>query len=163
MDQVMSVPAIYSPRPKQVRMSLLERLLALAIALGCLAVLITALVLDPSPSGVGTHRRLGLDACSLLVRTGVPCPTCGMTTSFSYFVRGRLGASFYTQPMGTCLAFLAAITFWGGLYIAFTGRPAHRLMRSILPRYYLLPLFTLAVLAWVWKICIHVMGHDGWG
>ncbi|MGE5612468.1 MAG: DUF2752 domain-containing protein [Bacillota bacterium] len=144
-------------------MSLLERLAALAVALGCLAVLATALILPPSPGGVGTHRGLGLDACSLLVRTGVPCPTCGMTTSFSYFVRGQVLASLYVQPMATVLAFLAALTFWAGLYVAMTGRPGHRLLRSVLPRYYLIPLFTLAVLAWVWKIGIHLTGHDGWG
>ncbi|HEX2971142.1 MAG TPA: DUF2752 domain-containing protein [Tepidisphaeraceae bacterium] len=163
MDPVVSVPAIYSPRLQRARMSWRERLGALGVASGALAVLGAAWVIHPDPSGVGTHHQLGLDACELLVRTGVPCITCGMTTSFSYFVRGQLLASLYTQPMGTLLAFLAALSVWAGLYIAFTGRPAHRLLRLIPWRYYLIPLFTLAVLGWGWKIAIHVTGHDGWG
>jgi hypothetical protein len=28
---------------------------------------------------------------------------------------------------------------------------------------FLIPLFTLTILAWVWKIWIHVSGRDGWG
>jgi hypothetical protein len=86
-----------------------------------------------------------------------------MTTSFTYFVRGQLLASFYVQPMGMLLALSATFAFWAGLYIALTGRPAHRLLRFVPAQYYLLPIFTLTVLAWAWKIWIHVSGRDGWG
>jgi hypothetical protein len=64
--------------------------------------------------------------------------------------------------MGAVLALLAGACVWAGLYIALTGRPAHRLLRLIPSRYYLAPLFALAILGWAWKIFIHLRGIDGW-
>jgi hypothetical protein len=85
-----------------------------------------------------------------------------MTTSFSWFVRGNLLASFYIQPMGMVLAICTTAAFWVSLYIAVTGIPALRLTSSIPPSYWLLPMFALVILAWGWKILIHITGHDGW-
>ena len=91
---------------------------------GCLAILLLAAYLRPSPSGMGTHQQgLGLPACNFLRTTGLPCPSCGMTTSFAWFAKGNLLASAYVQPMGTILALLAAACVWGGFYIA-PHRPA---------------------------------------
>src|SRR5689334_15070226 len=82
------------------------------------ALLVVAARLNPSPKGVGSHRQLGLQECQFEARTGLPCPTCGMTTSFAHFVRGNIIASFWVQPMGTVLALMATMTFWTALYIA---------------------------------------------
>lgn len=86
-----------------------------------------------------------------------------MTTSWAWATRGNFAASVYVQPMGTILALLAAACVWGGGYIAISGRPAHRLLRMLPARYTLFPLLLLAVLAWGWKIFIHLNGYDGWG
>ncbi len=85
-----------------------------------------------------------------------------MTTSFSWFVRGKLAASLYVQPMGTLLAFLTVAGFWTGLYIAATARSAHKLLLFVPYRYILFPLLTVGMLAWMWKILIHKYGIDGW-
>jgi hypothetical protein len=85
-----------------------------------------------------------------------------MTTSFAWFVRGNIAASFYVQPMGCVLAVLTVVTFWTGLYIAATGRAAYRLILFIPARYYVLPLLGWALAAWGWKIFIHTSGIDGW-
>lgn len=138
------------------------RLLALVVAVSCLSVLVLAAILPPSPNGVGSHRALGLNSCQFLDSTGLPCPSCGMTTSFTWFARGNLLASVYVQPMGTALAAIAAACVWGGFYVAVTGRPVYRLLRLMPGRYYLLPLLALGVLAWGWKILIHLNGLDGW-
>src|SRR5213595_2275277 len=114
MDQ--AVPIIYSPRLGPAKVSIWGRLLAISIGLGCLAVLVTAAILEPNHSGVGTHEHLGLASCQFLDRTGLPCPSCGMTTSFAWFVRGNIAASLYVQPMGAVLALLAACSVWVGLY-----------------------------------------------
>jgi hypothetical protein len=143
-------------------MSLLARASALAASLACLGLLITAAKLIPSPTGVGTHTELAMVPCAFLANTGIPCPTCGMTTSFAWFVRGNWLASFYVQPMGFMLAILAVATFWVGLYIALTGRGIHRLLRFVPGRYYGVPLTAFAILAWAWKIYIHLHGLDGW-
>ena len=154
---------IYTRVGEPERLSLFGRMLAGLIAAGCLAVLIIGVRLKPSPTGMATHTAMGFDECQFYKRTGLPCPSCGMTTSFAWYVRGNVVASFYNQPMGFVLAVLATATVWGGGYIAITGKPAHRLMRLIPPRYYLLPLMLFAAVAWGWKMFIHLRGIDGWG
>ena len=159
-----AVPNIYAVVPRTEPVSVWGRLLAGAVALGCLVVLLVAAGIPPSPSGTGTHAdSLGMPKCSLLAQTGIPCPSCGMTTSFAFVTKGNVLASAYVQPMGTVLALLAAGCVWGGAYIAITGRPAQRLLRLLPARYTLFPLLLFAVLAWGWKILIHLNGWDGWG
>lgn len=140
------------------------RLGGLLIGLGCLLLLAIASQLQPSPAGYGSHTGypLRLQSCAFMDRTGLPCPSCGMTTSFCWFVRGNLIASVYVQPMGALLAALAGVSVWAGLYVAATGRPLYRLLGLLPGRYYTVPLLTLAVLAWAWKIFIHLKGLDGW-
>ena len=159
-----AVPPIYATSPVPQKLTFLGRLIALSVALGCLAVLVTAVMLEPSRAGTATHTRLGFDECQFLTTTGIPCPSCGMTTSFAWFVRGHVLASFYVQPMGTLLAAAAGMSFWGGLYIVATGKPVYRRLFAQLPASYtvLVPL-GIAIAAWAWKIFIHVRGVDGWG
>jgi hypothetical protein len=137
-------------------------MLAAMIGVIFLTVLLIAVRLHPSPTGMATHTEMGFGECQFLQRTGLPCPSCGMTTSFSWFVRGNVSASFYVQPMGFVLALLTTAGAWTCLYIAITGKPAHRLVRLIPSRYYLLPLLSFAVIAWGWKMFIHLQGIDGW-
>jgi hypothetical protein len=101
--------------------------------------------------------------CEFLYRTGLPCPSCGMTTSFSHMAHGQPLASVYVQPMGAVLCVLTAAAFWVSSYMVFTGRPVLRLLRLVPARYYLLPLMFFAIAAWGWKIYIHTHGMDGWG
>ena len=155
-------PPILRPPDHPIRVPTAGRIVALAAALASLAVLVTAVRLHPSPDGLGTHEELGLERCQFERRTGVPCPTCGMTTSFSHFVRGHWLASVYVQPFAAILALGTAMTWWGGIYIAATGRPIHRLLHLLSARYYLAGLLALAVVAWAWKIFIHLRGIDGW-
>jgi hypothetical protein len=157
------VPALYRPRQLSAVAPATTRLLALGLATGCLAVLIVAASLTPSPTGVGSHRGLGLQGCQLLDRTGIPCPSCGMTTSFTWFAHGNLLASLYVQPMGMALAVAAAGCVWGGYYVAVTGRPAHRLLTMIPARGFLVGVLAFAILAWGWKIFLRLRGLDGWG
>jgi hypothetical protein len=159
-----ALPIIYTTRrTSAARLPVGGRLVALAAAMACLAVLLTAAYATPSPSGVGTHASsLHMQPCQFLERTHLPCPGCGMTTSFTWFVRGNLLASCYVQPMGAMLAALAGCTVWAGLYIAITGRPVYRLLRLLPARYYVMPLLALGVLAWAWKIMLRLNHWDGW-
>ena len=125
--------------------------------------LVVAALLPPNRSGTGSHTGLGLQRCQFLERTGVPCLSCGYTTSFTWFARGNVAASVYVQPMVAVGAALTASDVWVGLYIAITGRPVHRLLRLVPARRWLLPLLLLFVAAWAWKIFIHLNGLDGWG
>lgn len=71
-------------------------------------------------------QRLGFDfgllfsPCGMKQRTGLPCPTCGMTTSILAFARGDLVAAFYVQPAGGFLWTLLAVgAFFAFLIAAF--------------------------------------------
>jgi hypothetical protein len=75
-----------------------------------LAVVITAAMLTPSPSGHGTHTQLGLPPCGFLVFTGYPCPGCGLTTAFAHMVRLQLLGAWHANPFGIVLFTVTALT-----------------------------------------------------
>jgi hypothetical protein len=52
----------------------------------------------------GSHQTLGLPNCRFKELTGMPCPSCGMTTSFAFLVRGDLVDSVKANWVGTGLA-----------------------------------------------------------
>jgi hypothetical protein len=76
----------------------------LTLALGMTVVLATAGQLQPDPRGYGTHEQLGRPPCAILRLTGRPCPSCGLTTSFAWFVRGNLARSWQANPSGPFVA-----------------------------------------------------------
>lgn len=156
------IPIIYSPQFGAPHIGWYGRVVAAAAALACLAVLTLASQLTPSAGGTGTHEQIGLNPCQWQLRTGVPCLSCGMTTSFAHFSQGRLLSGLYTQPMGFVLAVLTAMAVWSGGYIAITGRPAHRIAYFLPGGAILWSLAGLALLAWGWKILIQLQGWDGW-
>jgi hypothetical protein len=144
-------------------MGAVSRLVALGVAVGCLGLLVIGSYLRPNgAAGISTHTQLGLQRCEFEARTGLPCPSCGFTTSVSYFAHGNIAASFYLQPMGFLIACAFAAGVWAGGYIAFTGRPVHRLLGMLPWRPLLLVLLTVAIGGWAWKIGIHLTGHDHW-
>jgi hypothetical protein len=70
---------------------------------GASVVLGIAMHLTPDPHGFGTHRQLGLGACTMLQLTGWPCPMCGMTTTFTLFAHLRPLDAVVNQPFGLVL------------------------------------------------------------
>jgi hypothetical protein len=82
----------------------------------------TAASLEPDPRGFGTHQRLGLPPCSILELFGVPCPSCGMTTSFAHFVRGQWPSSLRANSAGFLLALTCAVQIPWGLASVRRGR-----------------------------------------
>jgi hypothetical protein len=59
--------------------------------------------------------------CGFKVQFGLPCPTCGMTTSVLAFARGNILQSFYIQPAAAtgCCMLIGATVF--SLVVAITG------------------------------------------
>jgi hypothetical protein len=146
------VPRIYCHSVPTPRLGWLGRSVAGLLAVMSLAVLIIAVRLNPDSRGIGTHEQLGLAPCGMLDRLGVPCPTCGMTTSFALLLDGRLGASLTNQPSGTLLAFITACAVWVFGYVACTGLPAARWFDRF-PTLGQVVLFVVLMLGgWVWKI-----------
>jgi hypothetical protein len=106
--------------------SLGVRLRGLAVAGGCAGVLALAAVSAPPD---GRDGLFDVPACSFRVTTGYPCPTCGMTTSLSAAMSGRLWDSARAHAFGLALA--AGLAMWAGAGIAelATGRPAIQRLR----------------------------------
>lgn len=96
------------------------------MACGCAAVLGVCLWLRPSESGVGTHEQLGGSPCGFLVREGIPCPACGVTTAMSAGAHVRLGLAVRAQVGGLALLVATVALGAAGAVQAFTGRGALR-------------------------------------
>ena len=135
------------------------RVTAAILAAAALAVLITAGLIHPDPSGMGTHRQLGLPPCGWLASTGYPCPTCGMTTSFSAAANAQPVASFIAQPFGAFFALATAIFFWGALHVATFGSNLGRAFERLLAPRYLWSTAAFFLLAWAYKCWRVRTGH----
>ncbi|HTU89374.1 MAG TPA: DUF2752 domain-containing protein [Gemmataceae bacterium] len=81
----------------------------MGLALALVAVFIVAGWLNPysadgSPRNLATHQQLGLPPCTFYYTTGLPCPSCGMTTSFALLMHGDMLNSLRANAVGTLLA-----------------------------------------------------------
>ncbi len=59
--------------------------------------------------------------CGFKQRTGLPCPTCGITTSAVAFAGGKFFKAFYIQPAGAFLCFILAISGFLAFFTAVFG------------------------------------------
>ena len=64
---------------------------------------------DGSAMDSGSHQTLGLPPCRFKEWTKLPCPSCGMTTSFALLVRGDVLNSMKANWVGTGLAVFCAL------------------------------------------------------
>jgi hypothetical protein len=82
-------------------------------------VLGAARALTPDPSGVGTHLQLGLPRCGFLAWTGLPCPACGLTTSFAHMAHGEIAQAASAHALGVPLFAIALVSVplcvWAGV------------------------------------------------
>lgn len=128
------------------------RPIALLLLAPCLIVLLLAASLEPSPAGMGTHQQMGLPPCGFLAATGMPCATCGMTTSFSHVAHGQFIAAFATQPAGAVLALLTAMAAVTFAWAAATGASLRPLGDALArPRSALL-LVALILAGWIYTL-----------
>ncbi len=118
------------PLPVIVPLHFLVRCVLVVLALLLIGVFAIAIHLRPyaadgAPLREETHRQLGLPPCTFKFATGLPCPSCGMTTSFALLVRGDMWNSLQANAAGTllavlCLAFIPwalASAYWGRLLL----------------------------------------------
>lgn len=133
------------------------RLYAAGLSLAAMAVLAVAAMLTPATGGMGTHRQLGLPPCGFVAMSGLPCPTCGMTTAFALAVRGRLGESVRAQAAGFGLAVMTAMVAVIALVAAITGRRATVNWYRVEPTRLIWLGALVFVLAWGLKIAIGLM------
>ncbi len=102
------------------------RVLLVVFALLAVAVFAVAARLDPyyadgSARSEETHRQLGLPSCTFKFAVGVPCPSCGMTTSFALLIRGDVLHSLRANCAGTLLAVVTLAFIPWALVSAYRG------------------------------------------
>jgi len=85
-----------------------HRVAWIVLASGAFVVLVLARTVTPDPSGFGTHEQLGLPPCLFHVWTALPCPGCGLTTSFAHLSRLDVSAAARAHLLGVPLFALTA-------------------------------------------------------
>jgi hypothetical protein len=97
------------------------------MALGLTGVFGVALWINPyepdgTPRRLETHTQLGLQPCTFYKMTHMPCPSCGMTTSFALLMHGDLLNSLQANWVGTALAVFCLFLIPWGLASAYRQR-----------------------------------------
>jgi len=129
-----------------------EKLIQFIILAGCISAILIGAWLKPDPSGLGTHTALGFPPCGFYTITGIPCPTCGVTTSFAHAAHLQLKESFLVQPVGF-LAFISVCL--GGLAVTgalVTGKSLFKLKLKVNGYKIALLIVAVALLSWCYKI-----------
>lgn len=103
------------------------RAVLVAIAIMIVTVLTVGACLRPydengAPKKQETHRQLGLPACSFYRMTGLPCPSCGFTTSFSLLMHLDPINALRANSVGTVLALFCVVMVPWALVSAWRGR-----------------------------------------
>lgn len=134
----------------------MDRLVNLGFAWMVLSPIGLARILEPSRDGVGTHQQLGLPPCTFLYLTNLPCPFCGMTTSWTHAAHFDLAAAIYTQPAGVVLFVLTSVLGFGLLGRALAGSAPFRPDRfaAAIPAKLWWGLASGLLFGWGWKIFV---------
>jgi hypothetical protein len=134
------------------RRPLVGRVYAMGIAAGVAAVLITAGRLSPGNRHMGVHQQLGLLPCGFVTMTGLPCPTCGMTTAFAHAAHGHPIEAIRSQLAGFVLAIATLLLGLTAATATVTGRyPAVNWYR-VNPTRFVWWVIGLLVVSWALKI-----------
>jgi hypothetical protein len=133
----------------------------LGVALGLAAVFVTAWRLNPyhedgTPRRMETHRQLKLPPCSFKATTGMPCPSCGMTTSFALLMHGDPINSLRANAVGTLLAVFGLVVLPWSVASAVLRRPLF--LRSLERAFTWVILVFLSLMVFRWVIVLVV----GW-
>ncbi len=92
-----------------------------------------------------------LGYCGFQQTTGLPCPTCGMTTATLTFAQGRIVEAFYIQPAGGLLCSVMAVVAILAFAVAVSGIYFHfirRFFAEVKIRYMVLALFFIITAGW---------------
>lgn len=135
----------------------LSRCKALLVLIGCVVLISIAVWVSPDRTGLGSHQQLGLPRCNMVMITGYPCPTCGMTTAFSYSVRGRLISAIQAHPAGFLLAILTMMTAIVSVRVICTGKVWVVNWYRISPAIVIVAAIAVILLGWIFKLVMGIM------
>jgi hypothetical protein len=132
------------------------RVFLVGLTVPWIIVFIVALQIYPYEGGeamkMGSHQQLGLPECNFKSLTSIPCPSCGMTTSFSLLMRADVWNSLQANFAGTILATFGLLFVPWAFASAFFGRFV--LIRSLEIVIFRLALVFLILLFGRWGLVI---------
>jgi hypothetical protein len=128
------------PRVERVALFLAGVVIICGFILSCL--------LKPDPRGFGTHQQFGLPPCSFQILFGIPCPSCGGTTSFAHFVRGQWWNSFRANAAAFLLAVNCALFVPWAWISSWRGRPFGVRAPALILLWLLLGISAVALMQW---------------
>jgi len=94
----------------------------------------------------------GYPGCGFKGVTGLPCASCGMTTSYTYLADGRLTDALLAQPAGALLGVGTAMLALIGAWAAVTAMPLGPVYRTIFRARHVVIAVGLILAAWVFNI-----------
>ena len=144
--------------PVDSRLTRSVRLALVSLAAGLIGVFGIAAWLKPDPRGLGTHQQLGLPPCTFQYVTGLPCPSCGMTTSFSHMIRGQVIAAAKANPVGALLAATLLVAIPYCLLCAATGRRWGIADYETFVARGIAVFVGITFLAWLFRLGVHWLG-----
>lgn len=89
--------------------------------------------------------------CGFKQSTGLPCPTCGMTTATLAFAQGKILEAFYIQPACALLYCVIVAAALVTLFVAILGiypRFIERFFTQIKLKYFILALIIIITAGW---------------
>lgn len=105
--------------------------------------------------GIAGHYQFDmgylLGRCGFRQNTGLPCPTCGMTTAAKIFAQGKILQAFYIQPACALLCSLMVLAAVLSFVISVFGvyfRFITRLFTEVKARYYIIALLAIILAGW---------------
>jgi hypothetical protein len=122
--------------------------LLVLLGLGLSVLLVVAAFLKPDPHHFGTHQQLGLPPCTFYAVFGVPCPTCGMTTSWAHLMRGEILTAARVNAGGAMLAVWAILVVPWSFLTAIRGRHFAWLPRENASLWIAASIFGIVLLQW---------------
>lgn len=115
-------------------------------------VVVIAYALSPDPSGMGTHQQLGLPPCGFLYFTGLPCPGCGLTTSFAHMARMQITSAVAAHPLGVPLFMLTWLAIPATFFACVRGAPFVTTIERLPVAAGLMLLAVAALLVWFARV-----------
>jgi hypothetical protein len=137
-----------------------DKAVAVGLLVSASSVLAVARWLKPAVRGYGTHTQLGLPPCNFLRLTHLPCPSCGLTTSFAWAARFHFWQAFLASPFGVLAFFFTALLIPTAIFLLWRRISFRRITESAV--------FTRAVYAatavyffsWIFKLAtFHYAGY----
>ena len=139
-------------RQSSVRLTRTERTGFILLGVVLAMLLAIAAWLNPDPSGLGTHRQLGLPGCNMVTFFGIRCPGCGMTTSWAHTLNGDIQSGLRCSTSGVLFCVFTAAIVPCLLVLAIRGKTSNRNWFSRVSVPVLIAIMLISIAEWLIRL-----------